>query len=951
MLEVGTRLLGGRYELAAGPLPGDGDAVSWEAFTDYGVRYLIKTWAYGGEEPDRVQRALWDAELRTLYKLGSSPGADDSLVVLRDAGLDRDSRCFVMVLEAPGYVPLGEALSRRARYPWLSNSGPAARRELWLALERIAVGLDLLHERQVLHRNVGVEALFFAEEEGSESLRLGGFEWSVRLGRPLGGDPPEGWSTPPERLAQASVAWRPDDDWFGFGMLCARLFLDVERFSGNPLITRHGRVLETVNAAARQLTEGERDLIGRLAAADPLERLVRAEDAKTRIQEIIRLLSTPAVARTEDRPFTLVVNLRNQSLADYLLDDGLRGHLGLGLTEAFSPSNAIHSAGACTFIQRDLEDALLYAVPNQPYFLLVGSRLILRVAQYADPRGGSATWQMTFCLGSGELRNSEGGAGCTPMPKGRIAVRTTEHVIRDRTIAQGSAAWDDILPRIERGAELARDLARFHEFIKATNQIEILLRDAEIFPYEVVAGPEVAEGRERVTIRERPRAEDRRVLPFFEIEKGLIEFLQREREQATGRPESGSVLLSGASEDALLLPGGGKDNQWRMLAVDLEQETATLERTAIDEARPPVPVEGVLRSAGMPGQTRLIRRRKQAIDVLDSHSYLLRSLATPGQVYMDTGASDLPVRLDPDTVDAAKRASIEDVLRTRPIYALQGPPGTGKTTLVAWLVREILADDPVAQILVTAQAHGAVDVLRTRAGEAFAQVPQVLRPLTVRLGARGGDGIDLEDSVENVALRVLQRSIEALEGVKGRTAVQNGWLEDAQVMADELQRHEALGSRAADFAELVKRGANLTYCTTSAGELEALSADQSFDWSIIEEAGKAHGFDLALPLQAGHRWLLIGDHEQLPPYRFEDYLSGIDNLDLVVESLQQLPDNASGLLDWEWVGSWRERTPAERSEFRDYARDWLKTFKQVFAHCRVSRPWPSPLACRRWSCG
>ena len=82
MLEAGTRLLGGRYELAVGPLPGAGDALSWEAFTDYGVRYLVKTWAYGGEEPDRVQRALWDTELRTLYKLGSSPGAGDSLVVL-----------------------------------------------------------------------------------------------------------------------------------------------------------------------------------------------------------------------------------------------------------------------------------------------------------------------------------------------------------------------------------------------------------------------------------------------------------------------------------------------------------------------------------------------------------------------------------------------------------------------------------------------------------------------------------------------------------------------------------------------------------------------------------------------------------------------------------------------------------------------------------------------------
>ena len=53
------------------------------------VLHLLKTWAYEGDEPDRVRRALWDAELRTLYRLGSTPGASDALVVLRDAGLDR----------------------------------------------------------------------------------------------------------------------------------------------------------------------------------------------------------------------------------------------------------------------------------------------------------------------------------------------------------------------------------------------------------------------------------------------------------------------------------------------------------------------------------------------------------------------------------------------------------------------------------------------------------------------------------------------------------------------------------------------------------------------------------------------------------------------------------------------------------------------------------------------
>lgn len=686
--EVGTRLLRGRYELAVGPLPSGEDALSWEAFNDYGVRYLVKTWTYVGNEPDRVQRALWDAELRTLYKVGSSPGANETLVVMRDAGLDRNARCFVMVLEAPGYVPLSVALGRRAQYPWLSNFNATARQELWCALERIATGLDLLHERQVLHRDVGVETLFFSDEEGSESLRLGGFEWSVRLGRPLGADPPVNWSTPPERAQQPSSAWRPDDDWFGFGMLCARLLLDLERFANNLPIERHARVLKVVAAAAKQLTEGERDLIGRLTAADPLERLVRADDVKTRIREILRVLWAPALARTENRPYTVVVNLRNNpSLGDYLLDAGLRDHLGLSGTQTFNPADVTHTSGACTFIQRDFQDALLYAVPNRPYFLLVGLRLILRVIPHTN-RDGAKTWQMAFCPGHGALRSSEGGASCVPMPHGRIAVRTSEYVHRDRTIAQSSAPWDDILPRIERSAELARDLARFHEFIKATNQIELLLRDAEIFPYEVVSGPEGAEGRECVTVRERPRAEHRPVLPFFEIEKGLIEFLQRE--QMAGKRDSGNVILSGPAQDALVLPGGGKDNQWRVTSVDLEQETARLERTAIDAARPPPPFEGVLRSAGMPGQTRLIRRRKLAIDALDSHSYLLRSLAAPGQVYMDTGASDLPVPLNSDVVDAAKCASIEDILRVRPIYALQGPPGTGKTTLVAWLVREIL---------------------------------------------------------------------------------------------------------------------------------------------------------------------------------------------------------------------------------------------------------------------
>ncbi|WP_446919858.1 AAA domain-containing protein, partial [Klebsiella pneumoniae] len=40
-----------------------------------------------------------------------------------------------------------------------------------------------------------------------------------------------------------------------------------------------------------------------------------------------------------------------------------------------------------------------------------------------------------------------------------------------------------------------------------------------------------------------------------------------------------------------------------------------------------------------------------------------------------------------------------------------------------------------------------------------------------------------------------------------------------------------------------------------------------FDWSIMEESGKVTGIELISPLLLSYRRLMIGDHNQLPPYR------------------------------------------------------------------------------------
>ena len=76
-------------------------------------------------------------------------------------------------------------------------------------------------------------------------------------------------------------------------------------------------------------------------------------------------------------------------------------------------------------------------------------------------------------------------------------------------------------------------------------------------------------------------------------------------------------------------------------------------------------------------------------------------------------------------------------------------------------------------------------------------------------------------------------------------------------------------SRFPDIAleSLLLRSANLVFSTTNSADLKnMLDASVRFDWSIVEEAGRATGTELLAPLMLSHRRLLIGDPKQLPPF-------------------------------------------------------------------------------------
>jgi AAA domain/Protein kinase domain len=934
-------LLRGRYELVRGPIADDQSSETWLGIDDVAeVPYLMKVWPFRGPTPDPYQRALWDRELRMLYRVGSSPGADRALVVVRDAGVDLDAGCFVMVLAAVGYEPLSGKLRERKSTSWLSTREVGTRRELWLGLQRVADGIRLLHEQNMLHRDVEARSVYLDNDVGPTSFRLGGFEWSVRLGVPAASVPPVSWSTPPEFAGSGTLAYRPETDWFGFGMLAARCLLNLENYSSNDALDRYERTYRAVERANRRdMSEREQDFLLRLIRRDPSERLTRSYEVRATIEDIVSRLDFRSEQAAEAVPLVLVMAQDNDDLREHAHDLGYVPDPGAP-QEPYNPLDPIHANSLTRFYQERLADSQLHRVPGQEYLLLIGEGIHpLRVARHRTIDRATGTqavsWDLAFCVGLGELRGSRGGTEAVNLPLRKVVVRSLAEVNRDRSILQQSEAWTRYLPTEDQAERLRASLSRFHDFIRCTNQIELLIRDSEVFRYEVVEADGRESGTERVVIAEVER--ERPVLGLFKIEHGLAQFLQQEIE--SNKPHCREVMLTDADEDGLVVSHVDPTDCWEVTSIDLATGRVELTRVAAGRDRPPPPDPGTIRAWGMFGQVALIRRRKRAIDRLERHSYLLRSLAASGQVYMDTGSLELPVPLSEDEVDEAKQAAIEDILRVRPIYALQGPPGTGKTTLVAHLLRQLLKDDPVGQILITAQAHGAVDVLREKVRtEAFREVPEAEQPLAVRLGRGGEDNEGTEDwgSVRRVSLSILESARTRLRAATDVTALTAEWLSVVEDMIASV-RTWAADRDAPEFMELVKRGANLIYCTTSAGDLEELAdLAQSFDWAILEEAGKAHGFDLALPLQAGHRWLLIGDHKQLPPYRFDEYSGGIQALGQVVDALWELPGRAGGLVDSDWLRSWQGMNEEEQEEFKEYAKTWLRTFKRIFELCRVA---------------
>jgi len=167
------------------------------------------------------------------------------------------------------------------------------------------------------------------------------------------------------------------------------------------------------------------------------------------------------------------------------------------------------------------------------------------------------------------------------------------------------------------------------------------------------------------------------------------------------------------------------------------------------------------------------------------------------------------VRLNHD-----QQRAVEKVLTAQNFALLLGMPGTGKTWTIAFVVRALVLTGK--SVLITSYTHTAVDTVLLKLREF--QVP------FVRLGRATQVQPALHDSL-----------LEAGDGLRSMAAL-DAKLGTAQVVA-----------------------------TTCLGMRHAALASRRFDVCIVDEAGQILEPVCLGPLRLASSFVLVGDHNQLPP--------------------------------------------------------------------------------------
>jgi serine/threonine protein kinase len=839
---VALPLIAGRYRLTRKLISGDqvrGIPDLWKA-EDAGDTYYVKLWKRVGDDSIDI-KALWNREVRGLTRLQGYPGAAEFFVRLHD--LSFDPKNYYAILEGGKRLPLSEVLKERSRWPWLSNLGDVGRRRpIWEGLLRVAEALHLLHRDGTLHRSLTTSAVFVGQD-GLGDFRLSGFEWSLRIAGDAGAAAKVGRTTTivaPE-LERVVGEYSIATDWFDFGLILAEVF-------GAPVRTAKKReAIRVALAQSSNLRDAERGLILDLLDENEDDRIAAAEQVVQNINDLVRDIG--AATSGFGRNLVLAVRLTRENKLSSAVQSASAGKAPVD-----------RPAAQLDWIRNDLRGDPRVTARNEPkqQFVVRGEQLEYVVRPWR--LGASETWDVGFCESLESVPSYRQGDQHFGLGQRKLEVIGYPDVSRTvQTIRGRSMPWSRVFTFAKSKPQLDPHLKDILDFFRITQQLDTVLTAAQICPVEIV---EMQRTQTETVVQVTPREDPARntLAALLKLSPPSEQFREWFDIGTEPTSDDGDVDPSHDTYELLERPILGVDGptpHWTFVDGYTHPDGPRYEFRCAGMAPVSKGIYFLARNHG--GTITQIKRRHKAIEDMHAHEGLLRLLADPAGSSRKSGESLPEARID-IPLDESKTEALRQLWQTQPSFAIQGPPGTGKTTLIKAFTDRLFSTDPSAQVLLTAHSHHTVDDVRSKLDEMFACLPPRQKPILIRLGSKSPTDHDIGPVTE----RLLSR-LKSSELAKRMPLPVQDRLE--RILPSDDGHDEVAKNELRAVQMLVQDAANLTFTTLNSFELAESSArGRRFDWSVIEEAGKAHGFDMSLALEQSHRLLLIGDHFQLPPF-------------------------------------------------------------------------------------